>query len=117
AVHGAGRCARGSAARSRALSTTGRPATPSTSAEICATVLSRVPLRIATSPLSGLMRPMNISSNVDLPEPFGPITPMRSPSDTVKEIFWKSGAAPYLFDSPCALMIGGKFLGLLLHIV
>jgi len=42
---------------------------------------------------------------------------MRSPSDTVKEISWKSGATPYLFDSPCALMIGGKFLGLLLHIV
>ena len=85
--------------------------------ETWATVLSLVPLRIATSPLSGLTRPTSISSSVDLPEPFGPITPMRSPSDTVKEMFWKSGATPYLFDNPCALIIGGKFFGLLLHIV
>jgi hypothetical protein len=35
----------------------------------------------------------------------------------VNEMFWKSGATPYLFDSPCALMIGGNFLGLLLHLV
>jgi hypothetical protein len=36
---------------------------------------------------------------------------------TVNEIFSKSGAAPYLFDNPCALIIGGKFLGLLPHLV
>jgi len=42
---------------------------------------------------------------------------MRSPSETVNEMFWKSGVRPYLFDSPCALMIGGNFLGLLLYIV
>jgi hypothetical protein len=60
------------------------------------------------------MLPMSISSSVDLPEPFGPITPMRSPSETVNEMFWKSGAAPYFFANPCALMIGGNFLGLLL---
>jgi hypothetical protein len=28
-----------------------------------------------------------------------------------------SGATPYLFDSPWALMIGAKFLGLLLFLV
>jgi hypothetical protein len=54
---------------------------------------------------------------VDLPDPFGPITPMRSPSDTVNEIFLNSGATPYLFDSPWALMIGGNSLGLLLLLV
>jgi hypothetical protein len=54
---------------------------------------------------------------VDLPEPFGPITPMRAPSETVNEISWNSGAAPYLFDKPCALIIGGKSLGLLPHLV
>jgi hypothetical protein len=42
---------------------------------------------------------------------------MRSRSETVKEIFWKSGATPYLFDNPCALIIGGKLLGLLRHLV
>jgi hypothetical protein len=42
---------------------------------------------------------------------------MRSPSETVNEMFWKSGATPYLFDNPCALMIGGNFLGLLLQLV
>jgi hypothetical protein len=35
----------------------------------------------------------------------------------VNEIFWNSGAAPYRFESPCALIIGGKFLGLLLYLV
>src|SRR5580693_7848884 len=38
---------------------------------------------------------------------------MRSPSDTVNEIFLNSGATPYRFDSPWALMIGGNSLGLL----
>ena len=42
---------------------------------------------------------------------------MRSPSETVNEIFLNSGAAPYLFESPWALMIGAKFLGLLLLLV
>jgi hypothetical protein len=45
---------------------------------------------------------------VDLPDPFGPITPIRSPSETVKERFWKSGALPYLLESPCALISGAK---------
>jgi hypothetical protein len=48
-----------------------------------------------------------------LPEPLGPIRPMRSPSDTVKEMSVNSGALPYLFESSCVLMIGGKFFGLL----
>ncbi len=42
--------------------------------------------------------------------------PMRSPSDIVKEISRKSGATPYRLDSPCALMIGGKFLSVLLEV-
>src|SRR5258706_13322977 len=107
----------GTAVRSKAHSMTQRIVAPGPNSELCAMVLSRVPLQIATSPLSGLTRPMSTSSNVDLPEPFGPITPMRSPSETVNEMFWKSGATPYLFDSPCALIIGGNFLGLLLYIV
>jgi hypothetical protein len=63
---------------------------------------------MATSPLSGATWPCNIASSVDFPEPFGPITPMRLPSSTVNEIFSNSGVAPYRFDNPCALMIGGK---------
>jgi hypothetical protein len=38
---------------------------------------------------------------------------MRSLSDTVKEMSVKSGALPYFFESPLALMIGGKLFGLL----
>src|SRR5580700_10933634 len=72
---------------------------------------------MATFPLSGCTRPWRISSSVDLPEPLGPIRPIRSPSDTVNEIFWKSGAVPYRFESPCALIIGGKLFGLLLESV
>ena len=44
--------------------------------------------------------------SVDFPEPFGPISPMRSPSDIVNGIFWKSGVAPNRFESPCAVIIG-----------
>jgi hypothetical protein len=62
---------------------------------------------MATSPLSGLTRPSRICNKVDLPEPLGPITPMQSPSDTVKERFSKSGATPYFLDMHWALMIGG----------
>src|ERR1700690_2494677 len=72
---------------------------------------------MATLPLSGCTRPWSISRSVDLPEPLGPIRPMRSPSETVNEIFWKSGAVPYRFESPCALIIGGKLFGLLLESV
>jgi hypothetical protein len=35
---------------------------------------------------------------------------MQSPLEIVKEMSLNSGVAPYFFDKPCALMIGGKFL-------
>src|SRR6266404_1895669 len=63
------------------------------------------------SPLSGLTSPARIRSSVDLPEPFGPISPMRSPSETVNQIFWNSGLAPKAFEMSCALMIGGNDVG------
>jgi hypothetical protein len=47
-------------------------------------------------------------SSVDLPDPLGPINPIRSPSETVKETFWKRGFAPKAFEISCALMMGGK---------
>src|ERR1700683_415840 len=81
--------------------------------EICSTNLSLAPLRMATSPLSGFTRPTRISSNVDLPDPFGPIRPMRSPSDTVNEIFLNSGATPNFFERSCALIMGPELLNLL----
>src|ERR1035438_6278704 len=65
-------------------------------------------LRTATSPLSGLTWPTRMRRSVDLPDPFGPISPIRSPSEMVKETFWKSGFAPKDFDSSCALMRGGN---------
>jgi hypothetical protein len=61
-------------------------------------------------PLSGLTSPARIRNKVDLPEPFGPISPMRSPSETVKETFWNRGFAPKAFEMSCALMIGGNDL-------
>src|SRR6266436_2824994 len=100
---------------SSALSITERIVSPGANSDICNTQLTRVPLRIATSPLSGFT-PFSIARSVDLPEPFGPMMPMRSPSDIVKEISRKSGATPYRLDSPCALMIGGKFLSVLLEV-
>ena len=81
---------------------------PSANSEICSTVPSRIPLRIATSPLSGKMLPCKMASSVDFPDPFGPIIPMRSPSETVNEMLRKSGDTPNRFANPRALMIGGK---------
>jgi hypothetical protein len=52
---------------------------------------------------------------VDLPDPFGPIRPIRSPSETVKETFRKSGVAPKAFEISCALIIGGNDLRPQLH--
>jgi hypothetical protein len=59
-------------------------------------------------PLSGVSSPAIIRSSVDLPDPFGPITPMRLPSEMVNETFWKSVVAPKAFEIPCALRIGGN---------
>src|SRR5580765_6027783 len=76
----------------------------------------RVRLRIARSPLSGSMRPERIPSRVDFPDPLGPISPIRSPSDTVNEISWKSGVSPKFLEIPLAFTIGGK-AGLVLSLV
>src|SRR3984885_5902511 len=103
--------------RSKALSITDLQVASGAKREICSTKLTLAPLRMATSPLSGFTRPKRISSKVDLPEPLGPIRPILSPSDTVNEISSKSGASPYRFDSPCALMIGGKCFSLLQQLV
>ena len=62
------------------------------------------------------MRPDRIPSSVDLPEPLGPISPIRSPSDTVNEMFWKSGVSPNFLEIPLAFTIGGK-VGLFLSLV
>ena len=79
---------------SRALLITERIVSPGANSVIWHTRLRCVPLRIATSPVSGRVAPLRMSRRVDLPEPFGPMTPMRSPSDTTNETFWKSGTTP-----------------------
>src|SRR6266536_4179236 len=63
---------------------------------------------MATFPLSGSSVPARIRSKVDLPEPFGPIKPIRSPSDPVNDTSWKSGCAPKDFEIFWALIIGGN---------
>src|ERR1041384_6739502 len=52
--------------------------------------------------------PANIFRSVDLPEPLGPIRPMRSPSETVNDTFWKSGFAPKALEICWVLMLGEK---------
>src|SRR5215470_18188218 len=54
------------------------------------------------------MSPARIRSSVDFPEPFGPISPIRSPSETVNETSSKSGFAPNAFEIFWTLMIGGN---------
>ena len=69
---------------------------------------TRASLRRETSPASGSTFPARISSNVDLPEPFGPTTPIWSPSETVKAMLSNNGLAPYALRSDCPFRIGGK---------
>ncbi len=66
-------------------STMVRTVSPGANSEICSTMIEVMPLRMATSPASGSILPLRISNRVDLPEPFGPIIPIRSPSETVKD--------------------------------
>src|SRR6266853_1670802 len=61
-------------------------------------------------PLSGSSVPVRIRSNVDFPDPFGPINPIRLPSETVKDTSSNSGCDPKAFEIFCALRIGGKRL-------
>jgi len=94
--------------RSIAFSTTVLMVAPAANLDSCSTQLSCKRFRTATSPWSGFSVPARIRNNVDFPEPFGPIRPIRSPSETVKETSSKSGLAPNAFVIFCALMIGGN---------
>src|SRR5688572_17689018 len=67
----------------------------------------RVRLRTAMSPRSGLIRPSRICRSVDFPAPLGPINPIRSPSDTVNEMFSKREVSPNDLEICCALISGG----------
>ena len=60
----------------------------------CGTYPSFASLRAATDPASGASNPARIRSSVDLPEPFGPMSPSLSPSDTESEISSNRGLAP-----------------------
>src|SRR6201986_1471952 len=59
--------------------------------------------------------PASTRISVDLPEPFGPIRPMRSPSETGNATSRKSGADPKAFVRPCAFKIGGISSSLLVY--
>jgi hypothetical protein len=93
-----------------AFSATDRTVAPDMNFESCSTWLTRSRFRNAISPSSGVSSAAKIRNKVDLPEPFGPMRPMRSPAVTVNETFWKRGLAPKAFEIPCALMIGGNGL-------
>src|SRR5688572_25798053 len=67
----------------------------------------RVRLRTAMSPRTGLIRPSRICRSVDFPAPLGPINPIRSPSDTVNEMFSNSEVSPNDLEICCALISGG----------
>ena len=56
-------------------------------------------LAIGNLPESGSSIPARIFTSVDLPEPLGPIRPMRSPSEMVSEMFSNNGRAPNVFSS------------------
>jgi hypothetical protein len=55
-------------------------------------------------------------SNVDLPEPFGPTTPTRSPSAIATERSVKSGAAPKALLMPWTERMTGALIKLALAV-
>ena len=87
---------------------TERMVSPGANSEFCVTSLKRVPLRIATFPLSGL------NAAVKNSEQRGFARAIRADqSDAVafrdgERNILKSGATPNLLDSPWALMIGAN---------
>src|SRR5579871_5670888 len=62
----------------------------------CGRKTRRSARRRAISPSSGLSSPERICSRVDLPEPFGPIKPSRSPGAIPNVMPAKRGRAPYV---------------------
>ena len=44
--------------------------------------------------------------NVDLPAPFGPVSPYRRPAENVVVTSSKSTFEPYRIDTPCTEIIG-----------
>jgi hypothetical protein len=52
--------------------------------------------------------PARIRSSVDFPEPLGPISPIRSAAETVKETSSKSGFEPNAFEIFWTLIIAGN---------
>src|ERR1022692_3936080 len=54
--------------------------------------------RMETVPESGSRRPERILSSVDFPEPLGPMSPRRSPSEIPSEMFSKSIREPKLLE-------------------
>src|ERR1035438_3360840 len=63
--------------------------------------------RSEIEPESGSSRPAIICSSVDLPAPFGPMSPSRSPSEIPSEIFSKSTREPKLLESEVQLTRSG----------
>jgi hypothetical protein len=59
----------------------------------------RTLLRKTRSPELGSIRWARICSNVDLPEPLGPIKPRRSPSLMVNDTLRNKGATPKDFET------------------
>src|SRR4051812_20925106 len=60
----------------------------------CGTYPVVTSFRRETLPESGVCTPARIWIKVDFPAPFGPMSPMRSPSEIVSDIFSNSGRAP-----------------------
>jgi hypothetical protein len=65
--------------------------------ESCPTYPASTDFLIATTPESGTSCPASILNNVDLPDPFGPIRPKHSPSNTLRERLRKTGVEEYVF--------------------
>ena len=98
------RASTSSAAPSAAPSSTAaRTVTSDANRGTCSSRATRSPRWRETAPRSVQRRPARTRNSVDFPAPFGPMSPMRSPSETVKLTPSNRGRAPNEALKSCAV--------------
>ena len=85
--------------------TTSRTVAPGSAVSTWLSIPSRAQFARVTRPSSGGSIPASTLSSVDFPPPLRPTIPIRSPSETPRETFTKSGRISKAFETPSILMM------------
>ena len=71
---------------------------------VCGTYPTLKPLRAATLPEVGFSCPARIFRRVDFPDPFGPMSPIRSPAKMLRDKFLNKSLVAMSLESDWQLM-------------